>query len=127
MERKTLVFWAPLLLWMGTVLVLSSLPGSTLPRVTIPNIDKIVHYSEYFIMAILFMRAMVSSADNRLTIQAVLVTLFIITFFAAFDEIHQLYIPGRSCDILDYAADMLGAGTAVVTYILWKDIRTWRS
>jgi VanZ family protein len=37
---------------------------------------------------------------------------------AALDEIHQVYVPTRSADILDVAADMIGA--AIVTFILHR-------
>lgn len=33
--------------------------------------------------------------------------------YAAIDEVHQLFVPGRSASILDWLADALGAAVAI--------------
>jgi len=43
-----------------------------------------------------------------------LFTILIVAAYAAFDELHQLFIPGRSCDIKDWIADMIGVTIGVV-------------
>lgn len=40
----------------------------------------------------------------------------VISAVAALDEVHQIFIPTRTADVLDVVADMVGA--AVVTFIL---------
>lgn len=48
-------------------------------------------------------------------------TLVIVGVYAAFDEIHQIFIPGRSCDIRDWLVDFISAFIAVaLVYILVK-------
>ena len=43
---------------------------------------------------------------------------FAIAAVASLDEIHQIFIPTRSADILDVVADVIGA--AIVTFILHR-------
>ena len=43
---------------------------------------------------------------------------FVIGVVASLDEIHQIFVPTRSADILDVVADVIGA--AIVTFILHR-------
>jgi len=39
--------------------------------------------------------------------------------YAASDEIHQYFVPGRSCDFLDWLADILGLALGItIIYIM---------
>jgi VanZ family protein len=83
----------------------TSLPGSTLPSAPrIPELDKVVHASLYGILAFLVGQAMASQA-----MRAFLVATLAIAVFAAADEWHQRWIPGRGADPLDWLADLAGA------------------
>jgi VanZ family protein len=48
-----------------------------------------------------------------------LFTILIVGVYAAIDEIHQLFIPGRDCQLGDWMADFLAAiiAVAVIGYI----------
>jgi len=54
------------------------------------------------------MRAMAIMGSRR-RIQALLVTLFVVMLYALTDEIHQVFVPGRTLDAADWAMDVLGA------------------
>jgi VanZ family protein len=43
------------------------------------------------------------------------------------DEIHQYFVPGRSADVMDVAADFVGAAWGVLLYMCFIIRRTARS
>lgn len=44
----------------------------------------------------------------------------IVSLYGLSDEIHQAFVPNRSCDALDLMADMAGALTAIIAYRYFK-------
>ena len=70
-------------------------------------IRKIAHLSEYAIGAVLVYSLMLTfKLDIKVQF---LSSLFFIIVYAITDEVHQLFIPGRSGNILDVWIDSLGA------------------
>ena len=98
--------WIPPLLWATFILVLTSIPGARLPRVGVEGLDKVVHFICYGVLAILALPA-VSGGGRRL--RGAAVVLVTIAIFAALDEWHQQFIPGRTMDLADWYADTFGA------------------
>lgn len=47
--------------------------------------------------------------------KVVIVSLIFCALYAASDEIHQAFVPLRSCEFLDWVVDMIGSTTAIVT------------
>ena len=110
--KTSLVFWALGIYW-AILLFLTSLPGNDLPDLEIS--DKIEHVLAFWGLAVLLKVALViQNKYSDLKKHSSLFALIIIMVYAAFDELHQLYIPGRSCDILDWTADVSGAIIAVL-------------
>jgi len=114
--------WGPVLLWMGLIFFLSS--RSSLPA--IPGLDeltwsdKIKHFLFYAVLGGLIWRAI---APNRPKWWRIGLSIAISAFYGLSDELHQLYVPGRSCDMCDLAADTLGAaaGAFILTYWIGGD------
>jgi len=52
--------------------------------------------------------AFLGIAKNPTKIKNITFTLLISVLFAASDEIHQYFVPGRQCDIYDFLADTIG-------------------
>jgi VanZ family protein len=75
-----------------------------------PGADKIVHFALYAVLA-LFVRHALPAAAPRSTL---LLTFVGIAAFAAVDEWHQQFIPGRGMEPADWVADVAGAATGVV-------------
>ena len=48
--------------------------------------------------------------------KSILTVIFLVFLYACSDEIHQLFIPGRSGEILDVLIDTLGGITSIVLY-----------
>lgn len=70
-------------------------------------IRKLAHFSIYTIGGIISY-CMVSQYNLKLH-QKVLVSLGICIIYAITDELHQYFVPGRSCEIIDMMIDSLGA------------------
>ena len=64
--------------------------------------------TEYFVLAWLVYSAFFRTAKLN-GIKRVLAVLFIVSIYGVSDEFHQYFVPGRSCDFLDWGADTLGA------------------
>ena len=73
-------------------------------------IRKLAHFSEYFILGILTYN-MIRKYDKKYYIAIIICVIYAIS-----DEIHQIYVPGRSCQILDMAIDSLGALSSIFLF-----------
>jgi VanZ family protein len=74
-----------------------------------------VHFVFYGVFATLLLGAMRGTLARRI----VLVLLFI-AVFAALDEFHQKFIPGRSMDFEDWVADVGGAAFSMVVHLFHR-------
>jgi VanZ family protein len=83
----------------------TSLPSSAVPD-QVSAFDKLIHFTIYAIFAFLLARS-VSEVASRW--RAALLVIVIAMVFAAADEWHQGFIPGRSMELADWQADCLGA------------------
>ena len=112
-KNKTLLVYWPLGIYWLILLILTSLPGNDLPDVKIS--DKIEHFLAFWGLAILLKLTLtVQNKYQKLKKYSSSFTLLIIGIYAAVDEIHQLFIPGRDCQFLDWVADFTGATIAVL-------------
>jgi VanZ family protein len=75
--------------------------------------DKMLHASAFGALALLLW----TSVGYR----APWLNWLAIAIIGALDELHQIYVPGRSADVLDVAADAIGA--AIVTYAMHRIAR----
>jgi VanZ family protein len=66
---------------------------------------KFAHFAEYFIFAILLLNALLFRLPWK---ESAKWTLLIGIAYAIFDEVHQLFIPGRSGNVSDMMIDTLG-------------------
>ena len=115
-HKMKLVYW-PLVLYWLILLTATSLPGKDLPNLGVS--DKIEHFTAYFILAVLLnISLLIQNKFKLLKAKASQAVLLIIAVYAALDELHQLFIPGRSCDILDWTADMAAAIAGVLIVII---------
>jgi len=75
-------------------------------------IRKAAHLTEYAILAVLLWRALRGWVDDFWRRIALILAPAII--FAAADEFHQWFVPGRTADVHDVMADAIGATLAAV-------------
>jgi len=97
---------APALLYMGIIFFMSSLKGYEVPEMPFRFGDKFVHFLEYGLLGMFlyhffrYPKPFVSHPWRAASIVGVL--------YAASDEIHQLFVPGRFCEFADFVVDCLG-------------------
>ncbi len=87
----------------------------TLPTLAKSFSDKALHFSGYFGLAMLM--CWVWPSDRGVARKFVSIGLLVITY-AAFDEISQGFVRGRSTDLEDFFADALGTLCAIGCYAL---------
>ena len=108
-------YWVPTVLWMGVIYYLSSLPDDITPgRHIMP--DKILHASEYFILAYLILFALQRTTSLKF-LSSFWAVLIFGGLYALSDEIHQLYVVSRHCDYGDFIADI--CGIVILFFLLW--------
>jgi VanZ family protein len=100
--------WAPPALWAAALVIATSWPNPDVPQVG--QGDKVVHAVLYGILAWLLARAEPTLATVR---RRAALTLVGLACFAALDEWHQAYVPGRSSSLADAMADCVGAASAL--------------
>lgn len=66
-------------------------------------IRKLAHFIEYFILGILVIN-FITRYDKK-----IIIAILLCIIYATSDEIHQIFVPGRSCQIIDIMIDSLGS------------------
>ena len=125
---KWLRYWWPALAWavvisvFSTGLFKSDNTGSViipmlrffLPHASAETLDflhhiirKCGHLTEYFILSMLILRG-IRAGEKGLYLRWVLVTILIVAGYAALDEYHQSFVPGRTAAVGDVLIDTAG-------------------
>ncbi len=102
-----LLFWAPLILWMGVIFFFSSLKGKDIPSLFCFQ-DIVFHFIVYVILGFLFARVVNYNFKVSNT-KIVLLTCLFGLIYGMSDEFHQMFVPGRTATLLDLTVDTLGA------------------
>lgn len=135
--------WILVLGWMGVIFYLSHQPAdasSNLSSGILQSIIQVVetmttfsledaqwmhvlirkgaHVCAYFILALLLMYACLQI--GRRGWQQIVITVIISVLYAISDEIHQLFILGRSGEVRDVLIDTAGAMLGVLVWMLFK-------
>ena len=113
--RRLVLAWAPAALYMAVIWFVSSIEQPTFPVGLFPFRDKGVHTTEYAVLAFLLGHACLRTWEDRPRIRVALAAMFLTFLWGFLDEMHQAFVPGRSADVLDLAADALGASLGVST------------
>lgn len=110
-------FYLPPFLWGGIIFWNSSLPHVHVPKFGFQSADKLAHAVVYFILGYLIIRAVTAGSRNTIQWKSGLLLMLIGIFYGASDEFHQLFVPGRSADLLDWVADILGVVLGHLTFL----------
>ena len=105
---KLLKQYSLVALWCGVIFYLSSLQTVPTPKDTVVNflLKKAAHMAEYAILYLLTYRAATKSKNKNTNL---LRPFLFVVFFAATDEFHQYFVPGRHARLYDIGFDSLGA------------------
>lgn len=113
--KHLLKYWAPVLVYCTAIFIQSSFPGPKHVS-SFFHIDKALHFFAYALLGVLFFRALRNSAIvHRKNLVFMLAILFT-TIYGGLDEWHQSFVPGRTPDWWDLAADFLGGCFGVFMY-----------
>lgn len=140
-----IIEWSTVVFWMGLIFYLSHQPASTSSQLSsgimsffintiesvLPflNIDwtgfhfivrKGAHLTAYFILGILVLHAFRSF--KMIFWRRLLIAFIICVMYAISDEVHQLFIPGRSGEVRDVLIDSVGAAGGIGVYGLIKKL-----
>jgi VanZ family protein len=115
--------WAPAILIMVIIFIASSTPGNDIPGFGGWDtfVKKGAHMAGYALLAVGYLHALSNSAKASRTL--FIIAILLAGLYAATDEFHQSFTPGRNSSIRDVGIDALGAliGTAI-----WARIFTQR-
>jgi len=112
----------PILRWM--------FPNATMQTLLLVHhyIRKSAHFTEYFILSLLFLRGI--RGENRGTRLAwALLAIALVACYAALDEFHQSFVPGRVAAVGDVMIDTSGgiaAQAIAALVVMWGHIRQER-
>jgi VanZ family protein len=112
--------WRSVAVWAVLILIATTVPLTDLAfRARALWLDKLVHGGLYLILGWLVGAAL--CAMGRRGSAAWTTGLFALVMFAALDEAHQYWLPGRVASVGDWAADALGATIGLTAgMILWN-------
>lgn len=117
------LLWLPAVLYMAAIFMVSSVsdPGPPPGGVS----DKSLHMLSYSGLGVLLLLPLAKGMLSRVTWRRALAAIALATLYGVSDEIHQAFVPGRSPEALDVAADAAGAGIGVAAVGLLAAVRAW--
>ena len=112
-NHKKYLINLPLIIYWIILFILTSLP-STLAIATDMN-DKLNHFGAYGLLSILlYLNLHFQEKIKILSRFPAAFTVLIASIYGLLDEIHQMLVPGRSTEFLDWLADFSGSLVAVL-------------
>ena len=138
-RRISIRYWAPVIVWMGVVFLMSteifsmrntSLIVGPLILFFVPNISardldmvhrlirKSGHFTEYFILGLLLFRAFRAGSPRMRAKQWAFSSIAVVLLYAAGDELHQALVSARTASVVDVgidtAAGIIAQGAALL-------------
>ena len=111
MRVRYFALWLPPIIWMGVIFALSSLPVTSIPDAP-PWGYVLAHFTEFFVLAALVLRAVNGGLGSKAGLLAVAAAFAITMAYGVLDELHQAFVPGRVPDAFDIGVDAAGAAAA---------------
>lgn len=139
-SRRTLKFWPPVILWMAFIFWMSTVEFGAqntsriiepIFRFLVPGISqraldlihelvrKSAHLTEYFILGLLLFRAFRADSPETRVGRCVILSIVVVVLYACSDEIHQIFVPGRTPSPIDVCIDTVGGSLAQWASALW--------
>lgn len=116
-RKKLLYLWGPVFLWSVVIFTFSSHPTGTASQFYWNDflLKKTAHVLEYMFLTTLLYRALsVNYSKGRALKYSVMLAIV----YAATDEIHQGFTPGREPTLRDVGFDTIGA--LLAAYTIWN-------
>ena len=116
--RRALWLWAPVVLLLAGIFFLSSLPDIPAPPGGMS--DKGAHLLAYSVLGLFVARALMGGRPWHLALPTATIAVALTVAYGLSDELHQRFVPGRSPEWLDVAADAVGAVVGVGLVWAWS-------
>ncbi len=104
------------------IFAVSAIPSLSAPPLGIVFEDKIVHFFEFGVFSFLLFLAFYHSGSEFVKRHVFLLSSTIGIVYAVSDELHQKFVPGRTCEFFDFVADFLGI--ALVQLGIWLYLKS---
>jgi VanZ family protein len=118
--KRFALYQLPLIVYALIIFGISSLSRLPDTGLQIPYLDKVAHVSEYFLFGIMAIRAIAHLPRPPKTGWVYALAILLSLGYGLSDEYHQRFVPGRTADPLDFAADALGIFLAALGYYLLR-------
>ena len=100
-------------------IVTSVFPSATDIDLTTTIIRKTAHFLEYALLGFLLARAYSKNVSfTKESPKMILLAVITSALYSTSDEIHQIFVPGRSCEFRDICIDTIGATLGASIYFL---------
>ncbi len=111
--HKKYLIHLPLIIYWIILFILTSLPSSM--AITTDVSDKVNHFGAYGLLSVfLYLNLNFQNRFELLNKFPATFTVLIASIYGMVDEIHQMFVPGRSAEFLDWLADFSGSLVAVL-------------
>ena len=121
-KDKMFYSWLPTTVWGGMILLASIVPYNIGITLTIGWFDKLVHFFEYAVLAMLISRGIFRTTSLKAS-RNILFTLISAGVYGIVLELIQQFVPGRDASIHDVGANMVGVvfGIIIGKLVLWQE------
>jgi VanZ family protein len=141
LDRHSVKNWLPVVLWAALIFLFSSESFSSDNTVAVfapwlhlafPTwstdavelvhhlLRKLGHLSEYFIFALLLMRALRVQVETTLGTRQLFLGIGLTALYAISDELHQAFVPRRSASLGDVLIDVCGGLAGALCCYFWS-------
>jgi VanZ family protein len=126
--------WLAVLVWMLVILIFSTdyfsdarTTALLFTSSTGDAIRKLAHWGEYFVLAVLLIRAQNGKSTGIISKRRILIAVTFAALYAAIDEWHQSFVPSRDARARDVLIDAIGAACGAslfYAYAAMKRVKT---
>lgn len=125
MKLHPKLFHFALISYLLLIFIASSIPGEEIPKIGFEFSDKLIHAVVYLILFILFFYSLKYQTKSvKLRNNAIMFAGIFSALYGVTDEIHQKFVPMRSCELSDWIADVTGV---VIGFVLVKFVTERKS
>ncbi len=100
--------------WTSLIVVLLSLPGSSLPDTTLWDYDKLGHGGIFFVLVLVWLNAL-----SAFSVRTIILVVICGLTLAPLSEWYQSALPtGRTADVFDSVADAVGIALGAIVWVI---------
>lgn len=120
-KHRTILVFLPLAVYWIALFIGTSIPIESVPAIFEFH-DKLEHSAAYFGLSVLLNLSFIfQDKYPLLKMKHNLFTFSAAVLYGIIDELHQMLIPGRSCEIYDFISDLIGILLGIfVLYMIMK-------